>query len=272
MASDLPATATATATAEISAQAAQVLRRVALDEELKARVPQDPVLGPLVRKVAGRYVAGETLTDALDHAKRIRGTGHRTTVDYMGESCRAPQRATEATEVFLDAAGLLAPGCSLSLDLSRIGLVVDEELAPANATRIAHATAETNREMIISAEGSDRPDSVLALHRSLCRRFDHVGVTIQARLHRTSDDLQQLLALPGRIRLVKGSARTVPSPVPPADQWRCPVPRQPLRQQLQVALEAVRTLVGTQPRSAAHADGESKARRNPAPRPPTPPA
>lgn len=95
--------------------------------------------------------------------------------------------------------------CSISLDLSHVGLAIDAELVLANASHIAQATAETGREMVISAEGSDRTDAVLALHRALCERFDHVGITVQARLHRTAEDLPDLLALPGRIRLVKGA-------------------------------------------------------------------
>ncbi|MFD7702196.1 proline dehydrogenase family protein [Streptomyces caelestis] len=201
----MPAQSPFTDATVLSTQAAQVLRALALDEDLKWRVPQDPVLGRLAHKVARRFVAGETLTDALDRAERIRAGGHRVSVEYMGESCRDARRATAETEVFLDAARLLPPGCSVSLDLSHIGLAVSEELALANATRIARATADTGREMIISAEGSQRTDAVLAVHRALCRRFDHVGVTVQARLHRTAEDLRGLLPLPGRVRLVKGA-------------------------------------------------------------------
>ncbi|MGW7445027.1 proline dehydrogenase family protein [Kitasatospora sp. NPDC054795] len=191
--------------AALSSQTAQILRALALDEELKWRIPGDPVLGPLARKVARRYVAGETLPDALDRAQQILAAGHRVNVEYMGESCRDLQRAVEETDTFLAAARLLPPECSISLDLSHIGLAVDAELALANATRIAQATAATGREMMISAEGSDRTDAVLALHRTLCERFDHVGITVQARLHRTADDLPELLTRPGRIRLVKGA-------------------------------------------------------------------
>lgn len=191
--------------AALPSQAAQILRALALDEELKWRIPGDPVLGPVARKVARRYVAGETLPDALDRARQVLAAGHRANVEYMGESCRDPRRATEETDVFLAAARLLPPGCSISLDLSHIGLAVDAELALANAARIAEACADTGREMMISAEGSDRTDAVLALHGRLCERFDQVGVTVQARLHRTADDLPELLARPGRIRLVKGA-------------------------------------------------------------------
>lgn len=182
-----------------------MLRALALDEDLKARIPLDPVLGPLARKVARRFVAGEGLADAVERAAGIRASGHRVNVEYMGESCRDPELAVAETQVFVDAAGQLPPGCSVSLDLSHIGLAVDADLAMANATRIAEATAATGREMVISAEGSDRTDAVLALHRTLCERFDHIGITVQARLHRTASDLPLLLALPGRIRLVKGA-------------------------------------------------------------------
>jgi proline dehydrogenase len=186
-------------------KAAQVLRTLAFDEELKWRVPADPVLGPIARKVARRFVAGESVTDALDRVRAVLAAGHRANLEYMGESCRDAERATAETAVFVDAAHRLPPGCSVSLDLSHIGLVIDEELAVENAARVAEVTAGTGREMIISAEGSDRTDAILRVHRRLCERFEHVGITVQARLHRTSEDLPALLALPGRIRLVKGA-------------------------------------------------------------------
>ncbi|WP_433824994.1 proline dehydrogenase family protein [Actinoplanes sp. CA-015351] len=185
--------------------AAQTLRALALDEELKWRVPADPVLGPIARRVARRFVAGDSLKEALPRVARILAAGHRANAEYMGESCRDPRRATTETDVFVDAAHQLAPGCSVSLDLSHIGLAIDEELAFGNATRIAEATAATGREMIISAEGSERTDAILAVHRRLSERFGHVGITLQARLHRTAADLPAVLGLPGRIRLVKGA-------------------------------------------------------------------
>nr|WP_042197051.1 proline dehydrogenase family protein [Kibdelosporangium sp. MJ126-NF4]CEL22713.1 Proline dehydrogenase (Proline oxidase) [Kibdelosporangium sp. MJ126-NF4]CTQ89853.1 Proline dehydrogenase (EC 1.5.99.8) (Proline oxidase) [Kibdelosporangium sp. MJ126-NF4] len=189
----------------ISTQAAQVLRGLALDEDLKWRIPSDPVLGPLVRKVARRYVAGESLPEALERVTGILADGHRANAEYMGESCRDAQRAEAETAVFVDMANTLPTGCSVSLDLSHIGLAIDADLAVSNATEIATATANTGREMVISAEGSDRTDAVLAVHEQLCARFEHVGVTIQARLHRTRADLARLLDRPGRIRLVKGA-------------------------------------------------------------------
>ncbi len=59
--------------------------------------------------------------------------------------------------------------------------------------------------MMISAEGSDRTDLVLHLYELLAAEYPHVGITLQARLHRTPDDLERVLALPGTVRLVKGA-------------------------------------------------------------------
>ncbi|MEV1005571.1 proline dehydrogenase family protein [Nonomuraea sp. NPDC050202] len=192
-------------TEESSTQAAQVLRGLALNEKVKARTLADPVLGRIVRRVARRYVAGESLADAVEQAAQIMVAGHRASVEYMGGSCRDPEQAIAETDVFVEAARRLPPGCSVSLALSHIGLAIDEDLAFGNALRIAQVTAETGREMVISAEGSVLTDAVLSVHRKLCERFGHVGITVQARLYRTADDLPALLALPGRIRLVKGA-------------------------------------------------------------------
>ncbi|MEU4689852.1 proline dehydrogenase family protein [Actinoplanes sp. NPDC023714] len=190
---------------DVAANAAQALRTLALDEDLKWQIPADPRLGPLVRRVARRFVAGETLDDAVGRVAGIVADGHRASVEYLGESCRDAQRATAETEVFVAAAQHLPPAVSISLDLSHVGLAIDRDLALDNATRIARATRDTGREMMISAEGSDRTDAVLDVHGALCERFEHVGVTVQARLHRTAGDLRRLLPLPGRIRLVKGA-------------------------------------------------------------------
>ncbi|HEY6788362.1 MAG TPA: proline dehydrogenase family protein [Trebonia sp.] len=59
--------------------------------------------------------------------------------------------------------------------------------------------------MMISAEGSDRTGLVLDLYEALAAEYPHVGITLQARLHRTPDDLERVLAVPGTVRLVKGS-------------------------------------------------------------------
>ncbi|HZG89566.1 MAG TPA: proline dehydrogenase family protein [Pseudonocardia sp.] len=188
--------------------AAHALRRLALDEGLKARTAEDPALSAIAWRVAHRYVAGRTLPEVLPRVRELVAAGHATTVDFMGESARRASVADAATEEFLRLVTRIAehgPRCSVSLDLSHLGSVIDRELGLRNATRVAEATAAAGLELVLSMEGHDRIDQILDDHAVLGERFDHVGITLQARLHRSPADLEALLDRPGRIRLVKGS-------------------------------------------------------------------
>ncbi|MCY4670582.1 MAG: proline dehydrogenase family protein, partial [Rhodococcus sp.] len=125
-----------------------------------------------------------------------------------GESVRDPELANAETDVFVELAeriGTSGVESTVSFDLSHIGLVIDPEQCFRNVVRLAEATERAGAELIISAEASDRTDLVLDMHARLAERFTHVGITVQARLHRTAKDLAALLDRPGRIRLVKGA-------------------------------------------------------------------
>jgi proline dehydrogenase len=75
--------------------------------------------------------------------------------------------------------------------------VIDRELGLCHAREIAEASAPLGTALMISAEGSDRADLVLDLYEAIATDYPHVGITLQARLHRTPDDLERVLALPG---------------------------------------------------------------------------
>ena len=194
-------------------EASEALRRLALDEGVKAAVLADPRLRAVARRIADRYIAGETPAAALTSIAAVNARGHAASVDYLGESIRDAATAAEAARVFVDTAGKIAErglDCSLSLDLSHIGLLVDRDLCLRSAAAIAAAVAAFGGELIVSAEGSDRTDAILDCHARLCERFDNVGVRVQARLRRSERDLRALLARPGRICLVKGAYHEPP--------------------------------------------------------------
>lgn len=190
------------------ALAAQTLRRWALDEQLKARVMSSPELAAIATTVARRYTAGETIADALASARRSQASGHLASIEYTGESVRDAALADAEAQVFVDlVAAMRADGvvATVSGDLSHVGLLQSPEQALANASRIAAALEPLGTAFMISAEGSDRTDAVLDVYEALAARHANVGITLQARLHRSPADLDRLLALPGRIRLVKGA-------------------------------------------------------------------
>jgi proline dehydrogenase len=126
----------------------------------------------------------------------------------MGESTRDEAKARSETQHFIDLVDAIKAQkmqCGVSLDLSHIGLSISQALAIDNARRIALATQSAGLELMISMEGSERTDEILDTHAKLSTEFDHIGITVQARMKRTPSDLTQLLKLPGRIRLVKGA-------------------------------------------------------------------
>jgi proline dehydrogenase len=191
-------------------RAADGLRRLALNEEAKARFCNDPLLRPFMHRVAKRYVAGQSIEDVLERVREINERGHAASADYIGESCRDETRANAETEVFLDLINALKEkdlNCSISLDLSHIGSLVASELGYRNANRIASAAADAGREVMILMEGSDRADNIYATYARLHTEAgrSNVGITVPAKLHRTVSDLPELMSYPGRIRLVKGA-------------------------------------------------------------------
>jgi proline dehydrogenase len=189
-------------------RAADALRRMARDENLKALAEKDPLFAPLLQRAAERYTGGSTLEACLGAIEKVNAQGHAATADYMGESTREAALASAETEHFLDLVKAITARrlrCSVSLDLSHVGLAIDPALALSNAARIATVTRDAGLEMMVSMEGSERTDAVFQVHGQLCQRFDHVGITVQARLKRTPADVAVLLERPGRIRLVKGA-------------------------------------------------------------------
>ena len=192
------------------AAAAEHLRKLALNEEVKARFCSDPLLRPFMHRVSARYVAGRSVDDVLRRVQQINERGHAASAEFMGESCRDESKANIETEVFLrliQGAAQRNLNCSISFDLSHIGSLVDPELGYHNANRIAGAAAAAGREVMISMEAADRTDDIYATYVRLHTeaRRTNVGITVPVRLHRTDEDLPRLMAFPGRIRLVKGA-------------------------------------------------------------------
>lgn len=190
------------------ADAADALRKLALDESAKEYVLARPELYTLLHRAASKYIGGETLDMCREVAKEINGTGHAATIDYMGESTRGREAAVAASGEFVRVANTIVDhqlDASVSLDLSHVGLVIDEDFCIDNMSAIAEASLKAGTEVMISAEGTDRTDAVLRVHKRLCEKYENVGITIQAFLYRSLDDVEELLALPGKVRVVKGA-------------------------------------------------------------------
>lgn len=192
----------------ILGNAADTLRAWALDEELKSRVMANPHLAQQAERIARRYTAGYTTTEAIAVLAANAARGHRGSIERVGESVRDATVANRETDQFIELIHSLAKcglQATISFDLSHVGSVVSPELGLTNVMRIAQAAREANTSVMISAEGSDRTDLVLDLYEQVAATFPETGVTLQARLHRSGKDLSRVTRLPGPVRVVKGA-------------------------------------------------------------------
>ncbi len=165
---------------------------------------------PITRAMVARFVAGETLVDALDALDRLRAAGRHTTVDVLGESVESESTAAAAAERYLELLEALAGRGlegNVSLKLSQMGLDLSPEACRSNVTRVFRRAAETGAFVRIDMEDHARTDATLALWRELRPINPASGVVIQAALRRSAADVEALIAEQAPVRLCKGAYR-----------------------------------------------------------------
>jgi len=166
---------------------------------------------PVTRSMVARFVAGETLDEALVALQRLRDAGLRTTVDVLGEAVTSVADAAAAADEYiatLDALAARGLDRNVSVKLSQMGLGLDDDACRSNVRRILERAAEHEAFVRIDMEDHTTTDATLALWRDLrpinAGRGDS-GVVIQAALRRTPADVDALIAERARIRLCKGA-------------------------------------------------------------------
>jgi proline dehydrogenase len=166
------------------------------------------------RRVAGRFVAGETLEDAMGAAAVLNRASIASMLDHLGENVISAEQASAAADQYVLALKRLREAedidGNISVKLTQLGLDLSYELCLENAERVLATAAETSTQVMLDMEASEYVDATLRAHRELEERFPRVGVCLQAALRRTADDVA---ALPeaSTIRLVKGAYLELPT-------------------------------------------------------------
>jgi proline dehydrogenase len=162
------------------------------------------------RSMVGRFVAGETLGEALDALDRLHAAGRRSTVDVLGEAVQSEAAAAAAADRYLELLDALAArglDGNVSLKLSQMGLDLSTEVCRSNVARIFEAAAARGAFVRIDMEDHARTDATLAIWRELRPLNPSSGVVIQAALRRSAADVTELIAEGAPIRLCKGAYR-----------------------------------------------------------------
>ena len=164
----------------------------------------------VVGRVARRYVAGEEIADAVRAIRQLNHEGAMATVDVLGEEVHEKTKATAAVDQYLellDTVDAEKLDSNVSIKPTMLGLKIDEAFCLDNVARIVGRAAELDNFVRIDMEDHTCTDATLAMYRRLVTDIGHVGVVLQAYLHRTIDDINDLLPLTPNIRLCKGIYR-----------------------------------------------------------------
>jgi proline dehydrogenase len=163
-----------------------------------------------VRASVRRFMPGERIEDALGAADRLAGEGIPSTFTYLGEHVTRPPDADEVAEHYqelldqLEERGLDA---EISVKPSHLGLALGPNDTFERLRGLAERSAARGRHLFVDMEDSPTVDPTLELYRRMLEATPNVGVCLQAYLHRTPADVQDVAKRGGSIRLVKGAYR-----------------------------------------------------------------
>jgi proline dehydrogenase len=160
------------------------------------------------RDTSSRFVAGETLDDAIRVVRQANRQNMLGTLDLLGENTFTLEDASHACrEVIgiLDEIQAEKVGCNVSVKLTQLGLGLDSDFALQNLMQIAKHARDKGNFVRVDMEDSRYTQRTLDIVTRTHERFDNVGAVIQAYLHRSERDTLELLERRIRVRLVKGA-------------------------------------------------------------------
>jgi proline dehydrogenase len=180
---------------------------LARSKVLKRLASQIGMRGPT--SFARRFIAGETIEEAIDVVRSLQSRGLMHTLDHLGErvtSLDEADRATREDLAILQAMVAAGVGRNISLKLTQLGLDVDRASAVDNLRKILERSEPADFFVRVDMENSPYTQVTLEIFETLWQQgYRKLGVVLQAALYRTEADLRRLNALGARIRLVKGA-------------------------------------------------------------------
>jgi proline dehydrogenase len=161
----------------------------------------------VVGNVAKRYVAGETLDEALATVAGLNAEGAMATLDILGEEVREPERASWATAEYLrilDEIRSRNLEANISIKPTMLGLRIDEATCLENVRRLGEVAKRNGGFVRIDMEDRSTTDATLRIYRAVHQEFGCFGVVLQAYMRRTLRDIADLPTDNPNVRLCKG--------------------------------------------------------------------
>ncbi len=168
---------------------------------------------PVTSGIVARFVAGESVDDAVEATRSLVEDGRLVTLDHLGEDTLDRTQADATVRAYLTllaelAGGGLSSGAEVSVKLSAVGQALGDDgtrIALDNARRICQAAANAGTTVTLDMEDHTTTDSTLEILRELRLDFPLTGAVVQAYLRRTEQDCRDLASQGSRVRLCKGA-------------------------------------------------------------------
>ncbi|NIT57936.1 MAG: proline dehydrogenase [Aliifodinibius sp.] len=159
--------------------------------------------------LAKRFVAGESFDQAMPKVKALNEKEIKVTLDLLGENVEDRQTADETVENYIkllndiNESGL---DSTISIKLTMMGLDIDRNYCKDNLFRLLDVARENDQFVRIDMEGSDYTQQTIDIFEEAFQEYGkHVGIVIQAYLHRTKEDIDELAEMGADVRLCKGA-------------------------------------------------------------------
>ncbi len=150
----------------------------------------------LVRTFASRYIAGETLDEAISCVRQINSEGACATLDVLGEDVLRPEEAIASRTQSIEVLRTITKekiDANLSIKLTSLGLKLSKEFCAENVREILKAAAEENIFVRFDMEDSSCTSDTIDIFRTLYRDFRNIGIVLQAYLFRTEKDAREFI-------------------------------------------------------------------------------
>jgi proline dehydrogenase len=165
-------------------------------------------------RAASRFVAGNTIGDAIEAVRVLNSNGINATLDHLGESTSTREEAVKAADdiiELLDEINASGVQANVSVKLTQIGLALDEPLCNQNLERILNRARESQNFVRVDMEDTPYTDQTLRMFRDMrAKGFKNTGLVVQSYLYRTEKDTRELIKEGVCFRLVKGAYKEPP--------------------------------------------------------------
>ncbi len=186
----------------------RTLKAIAADVRCREAFTKNEIMRGLFSRPASRYIVAQNRDELVDRLPVLSKKSYRIGIEYVGEEVRDPDRVETIKQEYLallEDISSLSFSCTaqIGFDLSNVGLLINRNLAIDVTTAILRKAQSYNLSVMLSMERAQWTNQILDIFCKLAPEYSNLGVTIQAYLHRTPNDLNKILEFDRKIRLVK---------------------------------------------------------------------